>query len=339
MDTADDGGKPLTPNELAGTKGAQPAVAIGIWSTLHASAGVLLVAHGSLSAAGAAQRDAYVLSTLLAGTLYARLVLSDPGYVDEVGIRAELAVVRARQALSASAPAPDVARSAAVASPAGCETSALLAPDVECASAPASAPVGALATDAELATLFSGECAACGLPRPLRSRHCRHCRRCVWRYDHHCFLVANCVGEGNHALFWWFLLAQAVSIWCSIPLVHGAMRDDPIFAAWLAHTGPLFGCTLLLWPMGVLVTLLLVVHTLMALVDTTSYESAKHDQLEYLRDVPECTFPFADALPCIALARFCAGPRAGHGGTLVPRPAPFRTWKGTFWRNRYYSCC
>lgn len=322
---------PEAPHWALRPQGAVPAVAIGAWVALHAAAGTLLLVHGSLQAAGRVGVGLYAGSTSLAGLLYAALVLSDPGYVDEAAIRAQLAALRLRSAT--------------------CETSTLLQPeagrdlewrapaealaDADAAGAGTAAPASDVATDAELAALFSGHCAVCRIPRPVRSRHCRHCGRCVWRYDHHCFLLSNCVGEANHALFWWFLLAQAVSVWCTIPLVLRAMEDDPSFAAWLLHTGPLFACNLLLWPAGVFITLLLVLHTAMALVDTTSYESAKHHTLEYMQDVPECAHPFADVLPCVSLARFCARSR----GTLVPRPPPFRTWRGTCWRNRYYSCC
>lgn len=319
------------------SKGAVPHVAIGVWCGLHCFVCALLLFHGSLQATSRAQNGVYAASTLLAGVLYVALVTSDPGYVSEAEICAQLAGLRARGALGTDLPLEQL-------SPAACERSSLLRPqrdesiDLECR-APAVACGAAIATDAELAALFCGECTVCRIPRPLRSKHCRHCNRCVWRYDHHCFLISNCVGEANHALFWWFLLAQAVSVWHTIPLVLWAMKDDPNFWVWLAHTGPLFLCSLVLWPAGIFVTLLLLVHSAMALVDTTSYESAKHDKLEYMRDVPECAHPFADALPCVTLARFCAGPRGGGRGTLVPRPPPFRSWKATCWRNRYYSCC
>jgi hypothetical protein len=64
----------------------------------------------------------------------------------------------------------------------------------------------------------------------------------IIRYDHHCFFVSNCVGENNQVSFWWYLLAQALSIWLAVPLVQQAkMGDDPNFLYWLASTGPLFG--------------------------------------------------------------------------------------------------
>lgn len=303
------------PHWTMAQKGAGPSVVIGTWVSVHAGQLSLLAFHGSLRAEPS-RAYAFLASTFLAGIFYACLVLSDPGYVCAEGISEQVAMLRAR--------GPGYARG-----------------DVE-VSEPLRSKGGQLeprADSDELREYFCGDCGVCDLPRPNRSRHCKHCGRCVWKYDHHCFLISNCVGEANHALFWWFLAAQCASLWLGIPLVQTAMTaDDSDFLRWLGHNGPLFACALLQWPFIVLIASLLVMHTLMAAVNTTSYESAKREHLHYLRGIPECAFPFAHVLPCVTLASFCRALGVRRPGTLVQRPPPMSAWPGTCWRNRHYSC-
>ncbi len=48
-------------------------------------------------------------------------------------------------------------------------------------------------------------CPECEVIRTNRSRHCNICNRCVDRFDHHCPWINNCVGIGNHGLFYTFI--------------------------------------------------------------------------------------------------------------------------------------
>jgi palmitoyltransferase len=49
-------------------------------------------------------------------------------------------------------------------------------------------------------------CPDCEVIRTPRCRHCTLCQRCVDRYDHHCPWVNNCIGKGNYAQFYIFVL-------------------------------------------------------------------------------------------------------------------------------------
>lgn len=55
-------------------------------------------------------------------------------------------------------------------------------------------------------------CRTCKIWRPPRSSHCNICGVCVRRFDHHCLLVGNCIGNDNHRFFAAFLMVlQACS--------------------------------------------------------------------------------------------------------------------------------
>ena len=69
-------------------------------------------------------------------------------------------------------------------------------------------------------------CPACEVICTADSRHCYICNQCVERFDHHCPWVNNCVGKGNYAYFYLFVMTQSmylfsvllVSVFCKLPL-------------------------------------------------------------------------------------------------------------------------
>lgn len=77
-------------------------------------------------------------------------------------------------------------------------------------------------------------CKMCSGWKPPRAHHCLTCKRCIFRMDHHCPWINNCIGVANQKLFALFLgytaltavltflmlaLAATVSIW---RYFHGA---------------------------------------------------------------------------------------------------------------------
>eukprot|EP00918_Siedleckia_nematoides_P101209 GHVU01221140.1.p1 GENE.GHVU01221140.1~~GHVU01221140.1.p1 ORF type:complete len:229 (+),score=17.79 GHVU01221140.1:313-999(+) len=55
-------------------------------------------------------------------------------------------------------------------------------------------------------------CKECGFQwKPPRAHHCRVCQRCVFRMDHHCPWISNCIGSRNQKYFILFLLYTVIS--------------------------------------------------------------------------------------------------------------------------------
>lgn len=67
-------------------------------------------------------------------------------------------------------------------------------------------------------------CGMCGVHRDRKSRHCYRCAVCVRQYDHHNYLMGNCVGANN---LWCFRLAYLQAIVCFVYLVVWAACYEP----------------------------------------------------------------------------------------------------------------
>lgn len=47
--------------------------------------------------------------------------------------------------------------------------------------------------------------------QPDFTKHCKLCEACIKEYDHHCLFLNQCVGQGNHRLFLFFILSMVIA--------------------------------------------------------------------------------------------------------------------------------
>ena len=55
-------------------------------------------------------------------------------------------------------------------------------------------------------------CIKCKIFKPVRAKHCKICQKCIYRFDHHCQWIGNCVGKNNHKHFIQFLFYSAFTL-------------------------------------------------------------------------------------------------------------------------------
>jgi len=133
-------------------------------------------------------------------------------------------------------------------------------------------------------------CSTCKITKPLRSKHCRMCDKCVYRFDHHCPWVHNCIGAENHAYYYLFLAFQLVSISLNAllcygeimtwnPNVHYNVNSYRYIALWSA----LIITTIIFIP----VACLLFSHTFKIARNITTNEMINHRRFSYISLYPE----------------------------------------------------
>lgn len=72
-------------------------------------------------------------------------------------------------------------------------------------------------------------CKPCeGVITPPRSYFCKVCKEYRPRFDHHCALINNCIGQGNHALFLVFLCAHLTLVSSAFALLFTECRAKNI---------------------------------------------------------------------------------------------------------------
>ena len=67
-------------------------------------------------------------------------------------------------------------------------------------------------------------CPDCCVIRTPRCRHCSLCNTCVDRFDHHCPWVNNCIGKGNYAQFYIFVILQSLYLFTNLAISFVYMK-------------------------------------------------------------------------------------------------------------------
>ena len=182
-------------------------------------------------------------------------------------------------------------------------------------------------------------CSLCDMQVPLRSYHCKECKHCVHKFDHHCSVIGTCIGERNHCRFWWMLLWHSILISF---VLFGPLRDvDNEYALIITV---LLGFHLF-W-----LSLLLLIHTFLALNNSTTFEYMRLDEeVTFVSSrVPSYALPFVNRTVTAVLDFCCYQDEICWGN---------RGWLPTLWTakvavdashisvyddifdNEYYNCC
>ena len=69
-------------------------------------------------------------------------------------------------------------------------------------------------------------CEKCHKDRPLRAHHCRICKKCFMKMDHHCPWVFNCIGHGNHKIFFLFICYTLLALLISMIMFISFLCSD-----------------------------------------------------------------------------------------------------------------
>lgn len=77
-------------------------------------------------------------------------------------------------------------------------------------------------------------CKECCSRRPLRTFHCSACYRCIFRYDHHSYLLNTCIGYDNQVYYFGYLLSSL-------------LMDYTCFYIFVRHVSNIFSLSLWQW--------------------------------------------------------------------------------------------
>jgi len=72
-------------------------------------------------------------------------------------------------------------------------------------------------------------CLACNIDQPVRARHCRVCSKCVYRWDHHCTWLGNCIGEKNYTYYIIYLNLQSAELVSTLYFLQSNLQYSASF--------------------------------------------------------------------------------------------------------------
>ncbi|KAK7367235.1 hypothetical protein VNO80_09244 [Phaseolus coccineus] len=172
-------------------------------------------------------------------------------------------------------------------------------------------------------------CTYCNVEQPPRAKHCHDCDKCVLQFDHHCVWLGNCIGQGNHCKFWWYLFEDtALCLWTGV-LYISYLKAHITSVWWQAAILILLLITLSVCLIFLL--LLLLFHSYLILTNQTTFELVRRRRIHYLRGIPERVHPFSGGVRR-NLYYFCCARSAVYRFEPLPTPSEIEE------RARPYTC-
>ncbi|KAG4988060.1 hypothetical protein JHK84_030629 [Glycine max] len=172
-------------------------------------------------------------------------------------------------------------------------------------------------------------CTYCNMEQPPRAKHCHDCDKCVLQFDHHCVWLGNCIGQGNHCKFWWYLFEEtALCLWTGV-LYISYLKAHITRVWWQDAIMIILLITLLVCLVFLL--LLLLFHSYLILTNQTTFELVRRRRIHYLRGIPERVHPFSRGVRR-NLYNFCCTRSTIYGVEPLPTPEEIEE------KSRPYTC-